>query len=221
MKLNLLIATLLILPGMSYGQQTRYEYTGATIETVDAGTAYVLGGAVSGFIETSEPLAANLSNVNIAARITNWSFNDTVNTMAQGAGVFYDALGAGAQLIISTDATGNISAWNFHLYSPLPHNHDAPVNRIWLSFPNSRDEMINQAPCDVFPAAGTPCSTLHFGLGYSRASSSEAGQWQVIPTPLEPRAVPLLGPLAIVTLVVLLCGIGGTRTRPPRQRAAK
>ncbi|WP_157976592.1 hypothetical protein [Parahaliea mediterranea] len=223
-----LAAVLLFLPCFSFGQSTRYEYTGAPVERIDAGTAYVTGAVVTGFIETTSPLPANLVDVDIGAQISDWSFNDTVNTVAAGAGIFYDALGAGPQLIVSTDATGNIVSWNFFLYSPLPHSHDAPIDRMWLSFVNSRDELVNDAPCRSFPAADTPCSSLLFGRGYSRASSLAAGQWQIIPggppvvppdppveppVPLSPRAVPTLSPAAIALLVGLVCVLGGVRGR--------
>src|SRR5205809_130554 len=85
-RLLVLLAVLAASPVLA----ATYTFTGPAFSSVQSNTTCTVGTCatyttsmnVTGSFTTAAPLAANLSNTNVAALVTSYSFNDGVNTIA-------------------------------------------------------------------------------------------------------------------------------------------
>lgn len=103
-----LSALLLLLPfTQSVSAQVTYSYTGPTFYFA-SGAPYSTANSITGSFTTAAPLAANLSDSNISANITAFSFTDGVATRTLANTVI-------CRFLVSTDASGAISGHSIWL----------------------------------------------------------------------------------------------------------
>ena len=200
-------------------QVTRYNYTSEPIGSVSSGTAYTLGGVITGYLETTGPLPANQTDIDILPQIQDFSFNDSANTYTPSNGLLWQVLPSSPAIIVTTDGNGNIVNWDFYVYSPgLPHANGDRLSRAWLSGTTDRDRLLDNFECNGNPAPGTPCVDVLLN-GASQASTPSRGSWNVTkpippippipPTPIEPASIPTMPVGGLLLLSLLLCVLVG------------
>lgn len=83
---------------------TTYVYTGQHYTSAD-GTTYTTAMSITGTLELSSPLTANMNNVPLSS-VVSYNFNDGVYTETQLTSTNYN-------FYFTTDASGNITDWSF------------------------------------------------------------------------------------------------------------
>ncbi|WP_374191656.1 IPTL-CTERM sorting domain-containing protein [Delftia sp. ASV31] len=195
----------------TYSAATTGPYTAKTDFTVCSGGPcqnYTLAMTPSGSFTTSAPLAANLSNANIAAQITSFSFNDGINTFAStdpNVRIF--------QAIVSTSATGSItsSALLLELWQTgtSPHAVGDKVALIQIGNSVFATNTLNCTGVGTTPAGAADSCVLGPGdIGASNASGA-AWTWAAVTPPATAATpVPSTSALGLLVLSALLGGAG-------------
>ena len=168
---------------------TTYTYTGALYSSLvpfippcTAGTCanYTLSMRLTGSFTTAAPLAANLSNANIRALVTSYSFNDGINTYSNS-----DPNSRIINFEASTDGSGapttgmfiSLDEW---ITGTTPHTSADRWSQFVIDFNVGAN---NNEPCSVVGTAGGTadvCTSTGGGdSNVSGASNSSAGVWLV------------------------------------------
>jgi hypothetical protein len=159
---------------------------------------------VTGSFSTAAPIGPGVTNLDITASITAYSFNDGVNTIANG-----DVNARIRSAVVTTDGTGAIIAWNVAVERWTSGTNGAHIvgDRLnfirTLSTPN--DQGFNNEIC-ASPPAGDVCTGFSQDASTSFADVFSLGSWiitgvsvGVFPTP----ALSTWGMIALAALVVL------------------
>ncbi len=187
-----------------------YVYTAGS-NYASATGVYTTAMTISGSITTSVPLAANLTNVNIGPSgsnlVTAWSFNDGINTLTNLNSVVYAA--NPSNFIVSTNASGQLTAFLFVVISPPPPNTvGQAMNVIAVGNTSPFQQGVTAAPCNTVTTNACSSLTTFPNSGYS---ATTAGAFALVATAVPaPMLTPAL--LALLTLT-LLAFVYARRTR--------
>lgn len=203
----------------TYTAATTGPYTVKTDFTVCSGGPcqnYTLAMTPSGSFTTATPLAANLSNANIAAQITSFSFSDGINTFAStdpNVRIF--------QAIVSTSATGSITSSTlfFELWQTgtSPHAVGDKVALIQIGNSVFATNTLNCTGVGTTPAgAADSCVSGPGDIGSSNASGATWTWAAVTPPATAATPVPSTSALGLLVLSALLGGAGLAMSRRNR-----
>ena len=219
LKVMLLFAGGMLLAGAASGTTYNFtaspnysifnNFTGPCTSVIDCAN-YTSAMHPTGTFTTAAPLAPNLVNVDIAALVTSYSFNDGINT-------YTNANGWIISFSIYTDASGvptssvalQVDAW---ITGSAPHATGDRFSDFQL---DGEVGVTNDLACSTVGTTGTNTDTCTSGSGdqnTSSASNSDFGVWVIAgsPPPKQqsgPVPVPTLSTwslAALATLVVLL-----------------
>lgn len=165
---------------------------------------YTLAMTPSGSFTTSAPLASNLSNANIAAQITSFSFNDGINTYAStdpNVRIF--------QANVSTSATGSITSSSLFLElwqtGTSPHAAGDKVAIIQIGATVSATNTLNCTGVGTSPAGTTDSCVAGPGdIGSSNASGATWTWAAVTPPATAATSVPSTSALGLLAMSALL-----------------
>jgi hypothetical protein len=163
-----------------------YSYTGNTYtpppiqDSAGVPGAYTNAMFISGSFSVAGPLTS-LANQNISGQLLGFSFNDGRATLTNAtAGISLTSF------LVSTDAAGNITAWNIQLNTPQSSSTIAQDFQITTcSGCGVGPSAVDRARIRQFVAAGQP-------RAIDLAESKEIGSWTVTRVP-EPASLALLG----------------------------
>lgn len=216
--------------GQAAAQATTYNFTGGLYDVVNNNTTCTVGDCATyttaqqptASITFAAPLAANLTNVDVSAQVTSFTFNDGGGTpVTTGPG----ATGSIHLLLVSTNGAGALIGYNFVLErTPGP-----PYSVGSFVDPNSRISLLQigslgsstqanlvctvRAPNAAGSSAGN-CAAGAVDTNVSNSSSSAPSTFTV--TSLA--TVPTLSEWAMILFVLLL--IGGAVVNIQRRRTA-
>ena len=219
---------LLLAAGWAQAQETVYTITSiGTYSSVTNFTPpcafgpcqnYTTAMGVSGWFRTAAPLAPNLSNAQVHAQVTAYSFNDGLNTYSSG-----DPNGRVLEFRVSTDALGAISfgtsifleTWQT---GTSPHVVGDRLGILRLSRTSGSGR--NNGACgnvSVLPPSGMPDTCMSITVTPSLGGSvpSDAGiSWSSAPyvAPPPTTAIPTLSEWGLIMLAGLM-GWAGWRVR--------
>jgi hypothetical protein len=226
----------LLLAGVAWpalAQATTYTYGGAPTYssitnftpscTVGPCANYTSAMAPSGSFTTATPLAANLSNVDIAALVTSFSFNDGINTYTSPNGriitfhVYTDASG-----VPTASTTIEIQEWTT---GSSPHASGDRFSDFSMDFDVTAT---NNIGCTgVGTSGGTADACISSGgtdSNSSTASNTDAGTWAIAGGPPPPpkasttvTPVPTLSSWGVCALAMLVVMVGWLRLRRNRR----
>ena len=167
-------------------QAATYSYTGTTYDIIVNNTTCTIGNCpatytaamhVTGSFTTASPLAANLSNVDVSALVTSYSFTDGINTIANS-----DPNARIDDFHVSTNSSGAIVSTYSIVFDrwttgTSPHGAGNRLNEISLSNANSDAE--NDEFCVIVSTTDSADACNAFGgdSNASSASSSTPGAW--------------------------------------------
>lgn len=205
----------------TYTAATTGPYTTKTDFTVCSGGPcqnYTLAMTPSGSFTTATPLAANLSNANIAAQITSFSFNDGINTYAST-----DPNVRIYSATVSTSATGSITSSTlfFELWQTgtSPHASGDKLAIVQIGSTVSATNTLNCTGVGTSPAGvGDSCVSGPSGAGSSSANGATWTWAAVTPPATAATPVPSTSALGLLVLSALLGGAGLAISR--RNRSA-
>ncbi len=208
------------------GGATTYTFTSANYNSTSTFTSpcsagpcanYTTAMNITGSFTIASPLAANLSDSEIATQVTSYSFSDGINTYSNtnpNVRIF--------EFLIFTDANGQITGSNIYLElfqtGSSPHS---PGDRVALVVIQSAGggQADNNTVCVVVgtsPAGvANSCTSSDFDSGESSAISDAAGTWSVATAP-PVQSVPTLGQWGTISLAALLILFGWLRLVRPR-----
>ena len=188
---------------------TLYTYSGPAYTTATG--LYTTAMKISGYFRTAVPLPPNLTNVPIGPGaasnlVSGWSFTDGVSTYTNANSMLL--YGQATRFAVSTDASGNITAFSVGFMSPLgSHTVGQLMNAVYLS--SSLHEAGTSIPCGA--AASNVCITLPTG-GTNFARANSPGTWTKSDSAANP--VPALGEWGLLVLAGLLILAAGFKMRP-------
>ncbi|WP_333907434.1 hypothetical protein [Delftia acidovorans] len=198
---------------------TQYTYVGVNYN--DAHAPYTTSMSLSGSMVLPATLPASQTDIVIGPGtsypISSWSFSDGVNTYTQAnaqimAGI---SIGDPPRFKVSTDGSGNITAWNLAMVSPAaPHVQGQPVD-VFNIASGSGDIAGDHSDTTCVLLNGNVCSqVLAGGTGFT--FSPAQGSWSMqpyIPPQPGPVAVPLLGWPALLALMGGVAGLAAWQRR--------
>ncbi len=153
----------LTLCGMCAGlASSTYHYQGAVF--TEASVPYQLGERITGALVLTAALPANMAPADIPrANVLGFDFNDgQQNRNFTNSTV--------CRLILGTDASGNINAWNIWMRQEIPSASDVRFSMETYSLPDFSGDLVGSA---VFPSA---CGA---GALQPRAASLVPGLWSL------------------------------------------
>ncbi len=193
-----------------------YVYSGPPYTTV--GGIYTTSMRITGSFTTANPLAPNLSNVEIGPYgqnlVTSWSFSDGVTTFANTNSSLYNneylptPSPNGLDFTVSTNATGKIASFSIGLEKPP--NPSWGVYPVWVdafrvvSTP-ALYQATSQSPCLIgvivmeFQCSGFDDPGPNFGSAQTAGSFSTS----------TVQAIPALAPGSILLLLGLMAIAAG------------
>ncbi len=216
---------------------TTYTYTGAVYASTvpfpgpcGAGTCtnYTTAMSLTGSFTTAAPLGANLANVDIAALVTSFSFNDGINT--------YSSADPNTRILsfhAATDSSGvpsssmflDIEKW---ITGSTPHSGTDRYSEFDI---DSSVDVVNNLPCTGVGTTGGTADTCTSGSGSdnstSSASNGTAGVWAIAGGSgggvvgfgaTTPANVPTLSQWALLLLIASVCGAGVAAAHRRRRR---
>jgi len=181
--------------------------------TVGTCASYTTAMRVTGSFTTAGPLAANLTLANIASLVTSYSFNDGVNTIADG-----DPDARVVRFRVSTNGSAGITAEDIQLQQwetgSSPHAVGDRFDSILLA--PAGDTAVNNFSCDVVgtaPSSGVAdsCIDPSSDENTSTAGALGAGTWTVLGGGVPIAAVPTLSTWAMGLLALLLAGLAAAK----------
>lgn len=209
----------LVLFAPAASAQTTYTYAGANFNsagqsgsTTNGSTRQNYFGAlgtagITGSFTTAAPLAANLSNQDIGALVTAYSFNDSQQTHA--------STNPNVRKItfsVTTDGSGAITSADIEIQK---WQTSGPRSAAGLASADSRFERVIISPTTSSAESNQACTALGVGVSAAgdndfcasdvgneegRASSSSAGVWT------SPVPVPTLSEWAMILFGLILAG---------------
>lgn len=216
MKPLLALVSLLVLAVVANtAAAATYVYTAGSNYTTVSG-AYTTAMTVTGSFTTASPLPANLANVNIGPSgsnlVTAWSFNDGLNTLTNLNSAPF--VFTPSNFTVSTNATGQITAFQFVVVGPLPPNTvGQTMNGIAVLNASPYQSIIASGVCNSLTA--NQCSAIGIGPSTSTAyGSSAAGAFVLAAVPAVPA--PMLTPALLALLTGILLAFVFVRTRSLR-----
>lgn len=172
-------------------------------------TNYTTAMNQSGSFTVATALAPNLSNTNIAASVTSYSFSDGINTYSSA-----NASDRIYRFTVTTDGAGNITSAQILLEKWLagtsPHSSGDKFSYISVG-----SLSVNNGTCTTVGAslAGIADSCLAEGGGTGRSqASAPAASWVRI-TPSQPVSVPTLSEWAMIIMASLMAMFAFARMR--------
>jgi hypothetical protein len=181
--------------------------------TVGTCASYTTAMRITGSFTTAGPLAANLGLANIAALLTSYSFNDGVNTIANG-----DPDARIVTFQVTTDGSAGITAEDIRLQQwetgSSPHAAGDRFDSIALA--TTVAEGVNNFSCVVVgtaPSSGVAdiCSSPSSDTNTSAGGILGAGTWTVLGGGGPIAAVPTLSTWAMGLLALLLAGLAAAK----------
>jgi hypothetical protein len=181
--------------------------------TVGTCASYTTAMRITGSFTTAGPLAANLGLANIAALLTSYSFNDGVNTIANG-----DPDARIVTFQVTTDGSAGITAESIRLQQwetgSSPHAAGDRFDSIALE--TTVAEGVNNFSCVVVgtaPSSGVAdiCSSPSSDTNTSAGGILGAGTWTVLGGGGPIAAVPTLSTWAMGLLALLLAGLAAAK----------
>ena len=210
-----LVSSLLLAVVANTAAAATYVYTAGSNYTTVSG-AYTTAMTVTGSFTTASPLPANLASVNIGPSgsnlVTAWSFNDGLNTLTNLNSAPFVL--TPSNFTVSTNASGQVTAFRFVVVSPLPPNTVGQVmNGIAVVTTSLYQSSIASGVCNNL--AANQCSAIAPGPSTSTAySSAAAGTFVLAATPAVPA--PMLTPALLALLTGILLAFVFVRTRSLR-----
>ncbi len=171
-----------------------YVYSGPPYTSV--GGIYTTSMRITGSFTTANPLAPNLSNVEIGPNglnlVVGWSFGNGVTTFTTDNSV--PGIGVIGAFVVSTDAVGNITAFLISLQNPP--NASKYINVVAF--------IIGTSPPQYFTWNQPPCIGEIVCPGPSSGGSAQtAGSFSTV------QAIPALAPGSILLLLGLMAVAAG------------
>jgi hypothetical protein len=166
----------------------RYSYTGADPSTFTGTQTYPQGAPVlpwipnqvSGWVEVTNGLAANLINADVSNLVSKWSFESVDNILNSVTAAYFGCGPAPCfRMAVSTDAQGAITEWSLNAFSGLPTPETAQlITRFFINPINPNGESIS-----ILEPGGFP-----FGQMSYSASSASVGSWSATVVPIPAAA---------------------------------
>jgi hypothetical protein len=199
--------------------QTTYTYTAAPNYnnfinftppcTIGPCANYTSGMHPTGSFTTAAPLGPNLSNVDIAAMITSFSFSDGINTYTSPNGRIID-------FHVYTDASGiptNSTFFDLQTWNTGGPTHMSGDRFSIFSIDFSASVTNNDNCSTVGSSGGTADTCISSGgdANTSTASNAGSGVWIIAggpPPPATNAPVPTLSTWAMVALATLVTALG-------------
>lgn len=210
----------LLLLGASAAHAATYSYTGPAFTTLAPFTApcavaacanFPAGSRVQGTFTTAAPLAANLTNQNILALVTGFSFSDGLASY-----VNTDPQVTLMNASITTNAAGTPVSMTFipiRWRAPAPHAVNDRVDYLFITPASSFAE--HNAPCAAV-SAPSGCTGLAADASTSRGAETAAARPPItLMAPVAPgvASVPSLGGGSLLLLVTLVSVAGMVMAR--------
>ncbi|BEP96928.1 hypothetical protein GmRootA79_53130 (plasmid) [Acidovorax sp. A79] len=179
--------------------------------------AYTTAMGQAGSFSTASPLPNNLSNQDIMAQVTSFSFTDGLTTYAssdpQVSLAYITATTMGGVL----DLAVAVQRWQ----TPAPHAQGDHIDFMNIHYGGAHNGLCN-APPGLTVQGAVMCGNIDSGDAYSSQWDGEpGGTWALSATPPTPggvNAVPTLGEWGLLLLSALMVGVGAWRWR--KQRSA-
>lgn len=205
----LICASLALLANFAFA--TTYTYTGPQYTTATG--LYTTSMRVAGNFTTASPLPANMPITNIGPSggsnlVTSWSFSDGVSTYTDATTVVL--YGLPNHFAISTDATGNVSAFDIGFMSPGPPNTVGQIMNGVFSSSGPVTQATTAQPCAA--VIGVTCANIVQG-GTNFASANTLGVWQVGGPPAAATSIPTLSQTALILLAMSIAMLAHFRRR--------
>lgn len=200
MLIRPLLCFLLAMLASATALSATYVYTGPPYTT--AGGIYTTNMRITGAFTTANPLAPNLSNVEIGPNglnlVVGWSFNNGVTTFTTDNSAPRIGVNFNGDFVVSTDVVGNITAFLIDLrYSPNPFNWVNEVVTFIIS--TTPLQLFGTSPLQSFTWNQPPC------IGEIVCPGPGAGAWaQTAGSFSTVQAIPALSPGSVLLLLGLM-----------------
>jgi hypothetical protein len=156
-----------------------YSYMGHPFTLVNAALGVTLSDRITGWVETSGSLAANLLQADVTALIQDYEFSDGIN--------FIDSASTSPGFVVTTDAAGRITDWNFTAWN---------CNDLGVPQVETSNTLSGLSPCGTAP--GTDLASLSFTATVGQ-NFGVPGTWSLVVAAVpEPNSANLLGLSAAV-----------------------